>query len=141
MLECLIIGDSIAVGTKMFAPTMCTSYAHSGWTSNQWNSTYLNQDLSAGIVVISLGSNDNKYIHTENELRKLRNNVHGKKIFWILPHGNNPQGGVSIEYIQKIVQKIAKEHGDIVVPIKQVQPDSVHPTANGYKEIIKDVGL
>jgi len=141
MLECLILGDSIAVGTKMFAPTECVSYAHGGWNSWQWNKTYLNNDLSAGIVVISLGSNDHKYIHTEAELRKMRERVHSKKVFWILPHGNNPKSGVTIQHIDEIVSKIANEYHDHIIPIKHVQPDNIHPAWSGYKEIVKEAGL
>ncbi len=33
--RCLIIGDSIAVGTKMFAPKDCVSYSKGGW--NTWS--------------------------------------------------------------------------------------------------------
>ncbi len=37
MLECLIMGDSIAVGTKMFAPKECVSYSKGGYNTWQWN--------------------------------------------------------------------------------------------------------
>lgn len=138
MLDCLILGDSIAVGTKMFAPPACVAYAHGGWNSWQWNKTYLNNDLSAKVVVISLGTNDHRFVHTEFELRRLRAKVEGR-VFWILPHANNPAGGVSIETIDGIVKKIAAEHGDTVLPIRYVQADNIHPSWRGYKDIVKAV--
>jgi lysophospholipase L1-like esterase len=138
MLDCLILGDSIAVGTKMFAPPACVAYAHGGWNSWQWNRTYLSNDLAANTVIISLGTNDHKYIKTEFELRRLRDKVVGKKVFWILPHANNPKSGVTIEFIDGIVRKIAQEHGDYVIPITHVQPDNIHPSWRGYKEIVAE---
>jgi hypothetical protein len=40
MLECLILGDSIAVGTHQFRPD-CVSYSKGGWNTKQWNRDYL----------------------------------------------------------------------------------------------------
>jgi hypothetical protein len=57
MIDCLIIGDSIAVGTKMFRPD-CVEYVKSGITSIGWNKKYGNNDLTANTVIISLGTND-----------------------------------------------------------------------------------
>jgi lysophospholipase L1-like esterase len=34
---------------------------------------------------------------------------------------------------------IAALHGDTVVPITRLQPDGVHPSWAGYKQIAKDV--
>ena len=54
MLECLIIGDSIAVGTAI-ARTECVSYSKGGWNSWQWNKDYLAKASSqpAKIIIIS----------------------------------------------------------------------------------------
>jgi lysophospholipase L1-like esterase len=134
MLDCLILGDSIAVGTHNVRPE-CVAYAKVGINSWQWNNTYSSVDLSAGVVIISLGSNDHKYIHTEHELTKIRDRVKGKHVYWILPHGNNPKSEVPIEDIQATVERIAKLHGDTVLPITHVQKDNIHPTVAGYKEI------
>jgi len=57
MLDCLIIGDSIAVGTKQFRPE-CADYAQGGITSHGWNKKFGNKDLTANTVIISLGTND-----------------------------------------------------------------------------------
>lgn len=134
MLECLILGDSIAVGTHNVRPE-CVAYAKDGINSWQWNKMWLKQDLSAEVVVISLGSNDHKYVHTETELVKIRKRVKGKRVYWILPHDNNPKSGVSIEEIQRIVDRIARLNGDVVLPITHVQKDNIHPSWVGYKQI------
>ncbi len=134
MLDCLILGDSIAVGTHQFRPE-CVSYSKGGWNTKQWNRDYLKNDLTAETVIISLGSNDHKYIETENELLKLRNKVKGKRVFWILPAGNLKASNVSIQYIQTIVRHIAEQFGDTVIPITKLQKDGIHPSWNGYKDI------
>jgi hypothetical protein len=138
MLECLIVGDSIAVGTKMFAPKECVSYAHSGWNTWQWNKKWGNTPLDANVLVISLGTNDYKGIKTEAELRKMRSRVHSKRVFWIIPPCNEK---FCKPTVNAIVQKIAHEYGDTIIGTKHVQPDHIHPSWSGYKELVKEAGL
>ena len=134
----MILGDSIAVGLyHHVAP--CESLSKGGWNTWQWNRDYLKYDLTAQTVIISLGSNDHKYIRTQEELEKLRAKVKAGRVFWILPHGNLPAGGVPIEEIQRIVKVVAALHGDTVVPITRVQSDKIHPSWAGYKQLAKDV--
>ena len=124
----MILGDSIAVGTQMFRPE-CVAYAKGGWNSWQWKKDYLQNDLTANTVIISLGSNDHKGVKTRKELEIIRDKVKGSRVFWILP-AIKPD-------IQQIVKEIAEEHGDTVLPITRLQPDGVHPSWAGYKEIAK----
>jgi hypothetical protein len=137
MLECLILGDSIATGIEQHRPE-CVQYAKVGINSTQWNMLHGHRDLLAGTVIISLGSNDHKFVKTERELETLRSKVHGRQVFWILPQGNNPEGGVSIEHIQMLVLKIASRYKDRVLGFeKYVSSDGIHPTAQGYRELAK----
>ena len=78
MLECLILGDSIAVGTKMFAPTECVSYSKGGFNSWQWNQRWGMNPVEANTVVISLGTNDHVGVNTEKELKDLVNGLVSK---------------------------------------------------------------
>ena len=126
MLDCLILGDSIAVGTHSFR-TECVAHAKGGWNSWQWNRDYLNKDLTANTVIISLGSNDHKGIKTRQELVKMRDKVKGQRVFWILP-AIKPD-------IQNIVKEIAKENNDVILTIPALQKDGIHPSWRGYKEI------
>jgi lysophospholipase L1-like esterase len=134
MIECLIIGDSIAVGTHQFRPE-CVAYAKGGWNTWQWNRDYLKNDLTAETVIISLGSNDHKHIHTEAELLKMRAKIVGKRVYWILPAGNLKASQVSIQYIQLTIKEIANKYGDTVLPITRLQKDGIHPSHAGYKEL------
>ena len=126
MLDCLIIGDSIAVGTHQFRPE-CVAYAKGGWNTWQWNRDYLKNDLTANTVIISLGSNDHQGIKTRKELETMRAKVKGSRVFWILPAIKEP--------IQNIVKEIAQANGDTVLPITRLQKDGVHPSWAGYKEL------
>jgi len=138
MIECLLLGDSIAVGLYQQMPH-CGSLSKTGWNTYQWNRDYLKHDLSAGTVIISLGSNDHRYVKTQAELERLREKITASRVFWILPHGNLPAGGLPIEEVQRIIKIIAAQHGDTVIPITRVQRDNIHPSWEGYKQIAKAV--
>jgi hypothetical protein len=135
MLDCLIVGDSIAVGTKMFAPH-CALQGRGGINTWQFNKMY-NQSFYAETVIISLGSNDHKGVKTYDELFEMRQRVGAKNVFWVLPAGNLPAGGVPIEKIQSIVKELAAYYGDTVLPIRGLQPDGIHPSWSGYKDIVE----
>ena len=126
MLECLILGDSIAVGTSNIR-TECVSYSHGGWNSWQWNKKYKDTPVAAKTVIISLGSNDHKGVRTLWELQQLRNRTKADRVYWILP-AIKPD-------IQEMVKLIAKDYGDVVLPITRLQKDGVHPSWAGYKEL------
>ena len=132
MLECMIIGDSIAVGTAMARPE-CVSYSRGGWNSWQWNKDYLEVAKSkpTKTLIISLGANDHKGVKTEEELRKMRAAVKADKVFWISP------GKERKPIPQDAIDRIAKEYGDIVLdrPMNHMSADGVHPTGKGYKEL------
>ena len=138
MLECLIMGDSIAVGTAQVRQE-CLSYSKGGINSWQWRKQYLEKDggtlPQAKTVIISLGSNDHKGVKTVDELRTIRKQVNAQRVFWILPHGNNPASGVDIGWIQAFVKVVAGEHNDMVLPITRVQADNIHPSWAGYKDL------
>ena len=126
MLECLILGDSIAVGTHQFKQE-CAVYAKGGWNTWQWNRDYLKNDLSAKIVIISLGSNDHAGVKTRAELEKMRSKVKADRVYWVMP-AIKPN-------IQLIVKEVAEANGDYILPIKSLQPDGIHPSWAGYKDI------
>jgi len=131
MLDCIILGDSIAVGTHT-QRTECLMYAKSGINSYQWNKTYGNKDLSSGTVIISLGTNDHKYVKTEQELLTMRSKVKASRVFWIMPPCNDK---FCKENVNDIVKKIAEAHGDIIIGTNRVQADGIHPSWAGYKEL------
>ena len=130
MIDCLIIGDSIAVGTHQARPE-CVAHARGGWNSWQWNKDYLVKATSqpARTVIISLGANDHKGVKTEQELRKMREAVKGERVFWIDP------GQDRKPIPHNAITRIAKEYGDTILPRPKnhMSADGVHPTGQGYK--------
>lgn len=132
MIDCLIIGDSIAVGTAMARPE-CVSYSKGGWNSWQWNKDYLAKASAqpANTVIISLGANDHKGVKTEQELRKMRSAMTGKRVFWIDP------GQDRKPIPHDAIVRIAAEYGDVILPRPKdhMSADGIHPTGRGYKKL------
>jgi lysophospholipase L1-like esterase len=129
MLDCLIVGDSIAVGIKQFRPE-CVTYSQTGITSTGWNNKFGNNDLSAETVIISLGTNDWAKIDTYGMLINIRTKIKGNtRVFWILPNEE------SKPYIAMHVRKVAGQFNDTVLTTTRWQKDKIHPTGVGYKEI------
>ena len=125
MIDCLILGDSIAVGTGMFRKE-CTTIAQTGITSKDYNKKYNKGSFEAKTVVISLGSNDSENIQTLKELFALRQVVNAKKVYWILPaNKETKRDNVSI---------VADKFEDKTVSFTPSK-DKVHPTIAEYKKL------
>jgi hypothetical protein len=128
MIECLIVGDSIGVGIANVRPE-CVAYVKGGINSHQWlNKNIQNTPLVASRVIISLGSNDHQYIKTEEELRTIRKLTQADRVYWVLPSNKFPVQ-------REAIWKIANEYHDTVLKTERMQPDNVHPSWAGYKEI------
>jgi lysophospholipase L1-like esterase len=129
MIDCLIMGDSIAIGTNVHKPR-CEVIAEIGINSHQWiNKNIDKSPYQAKTVIISLGSNDHQYVKTEIELHTIRQLTKADRVYWILP---------SIKpSIQETVKKVAAYYGDVVLPITKLQPDGIHPSWAGYKELVE----
>ena len=128
MLECLIVGDSIAVGVSQVRPE-CQSIAKSGINSRDWNNKHLHKLKPTRTLVISLGANDYKGINTEGHIRSLRTNAQAERVFWLLPSQRLKPHQV------EAVKQVAAEFGDTVIPRPEsnISADGVHPTYKGYK--------
>lgn len=136
MLECMIVGDSIAVGVSAYRQE-CVAYAKGGINTTQFNKIYVDKILEAKTVIISLGSNDHQYVPTNYELLKVRGRISADKVFWILPQGNLKESNVPIERVQEMVRKIANTMNDGVITFTPA-PDGIHPTTKEYKRIAQE---
>lgn len=133
MLECLVLGDSLAVGVGQIRKE-CVTYAKSGINSYDYVNKHIltsNVRDSAKTVIISLGSNDLKHIDTFEELDTLRQLVRADRVYWILPNIKETK--------RKEVWMVANKYKDIVIDARQHDrsSDGVHPTYQGYKSIAK----
>jgi lysophospholipase L1-like esterase len=128
MLECLIAGDSIAVGIANVRKE-CVSYSKGGINSHQWlNKNIQNTPLQARHVIISLGSNDAYVKNTEEELRTIRKLTNAQRVYWVMPSDKFPKA-------QSAVWHVANENNDIILRTDRMQTDGVHPSWAGYKEL------
>ena len=127
MLECLIMGDSIAVGIAHQRPD-CVVEAKVGINSMDYvNGLYFFYAVTpAKTTVISLGSNDWDNSETYPVLVTLRDEIKGP-VLWILPARNDEARNVMLT--------IARERGDAVADTRAwpLSPDGVHPSAKGYR--------
>ena len=135
MIDCMILGDSIAVGTHHFKQE-CLLVGKGGINSWQWNKDYSSQIKPAETIIISLGTNDHKGVRTFKELMAMRQKIDGKRVYWIMPPCNDK---FCKEDINASVEIIARNFGDTIISTKKVQPDSIHPSWAGYKELAKEV--
>jgi lysophospholipase L1-like esterase len=128
MLDCLILGDSIAVGVGQAKPG-CTTVAQTGIGSGTFLQTlFPAAPKTASHVIISLGVNDDPAAATLTNLRRLRSTVAAGRVTWLLP-------GLK-EEVRRYIRTAAAERGDRVVDtISQVGPDHLHPGRDGYRLI------
>ena len=129
MIDCMILGDSIAVGIGMARPD-CYLAAVGGINSGAALNMYLGAaPYDTGTVVISLGSNDWAAIDTEYNVYQLRKIMRAKEVIWIMP------SITKFPEQNRKIRKIANLFGDKTIDIIGVSPDGVHPTADGYKRL------
>lgn len=132
MLECLVLGDSIAVGIGQ-ARSECVTLARSGITSEAWYKGYAYNPYFRDpykVVVISLGTNDMRGM-TSEMLFNIRQKITAPMVIWILPSS-------VLKPVQAvIVREIANEFKDRVLSIHDhVGPDGIHPpNLNEYRKI------
>ena len=131
MIECLILGDSLAVGVGQIR-TECVTQAKSGVNSYNYVNRHVlntNGNTQAKHVIISLGSNDTKNIDTFEELDTLRQLVKADRVYWIVPAIKEDK--------RKAVWAVANKYHDHVIESRnhELSPDKVHPTRKGYVSI------
>ena len=131
MLDCLVLGDSIAVGVAN-ERRECQSISVGGLNTWQWNRRFADRDLTARSVIISLGTNDHKGVQTRQELEAIRSRINADRVYWILPPCNDK---FCKPDINKIVESIAKNRGDFIIRTERLQADAIHPSWAGYKEL------
>lgn len=131
MVPCLVLGDSIAIGIGQYLPE-CRTEARVGISSQQFAHALLSPQ-EAGRVVISLGVNDGASAATIPSLRQVRQSVHGKSVYWLLPANH--------DHARTAIRAVAAEFGDrLIDTAPQVGSDGLHPTGAGYRALAQMVG-
>jgi lysophospholipase L1-like esterase len=127
----LVIGDSLAVGVGHYLPE-CRTEAKVGISSQTFVSELLSPQ-QANRVVISLGVNDGCDPSTTiASLRRVRETVSGKQVFWLLPAGH-PKARAAI-------RSVAASYRDRMIDTApQAGADGLHPNGAGYQALAMEV--
>lgn len=125
MMECLILGDSIAVGIAQHTP--CVVMAQVGRTSSA-QANMIVRRVSARHAIISLGSNDPFDPDLLRNLRRVRAGVDARFVTWIIPYHSHAGGAV---------RRVADAYGDGMVELRAFKTnDGVHPS--NYRGVAQD---
>lgn len=130
MIECLILGDSIAVGIRDARPE-CQGAAVIGINTKDFIRRF-GDKRAAKNIIISLGSNDLGN-NIGQALEDYRDQLEADKIFWILP------SEIKRPLEREAIISVAKRFGDatINIPTGYLEKDGIHPTAAGYKALAR----
>jgi len=130
MFECVILGDSIAVGVGQLSQE-CHTAAQVGISSRH----FLQQHTvipQGNRTLISLGSNDGgqTFAQIYSSLREVRLRIRQGEVTW-LQSSNNERAGIA-------AGRLAREFGDRVIEVRPyVSSDGVHPHGRGYQAIAR----
>lgn len=126
MLDCIVLGDSIAVGVGQARPD-CQTIAVSGVTSEHYVQMFAGAQ-QAHTAIISLGVNDGDGVATADNLSRLRGRVAANNVYWLLSGTN--------EHIRDAVRTIAGRFGDRLIDVLPLAgPDHIHPDRTGYAKL------
>lgn len=126
MLDCVILGDSIAVGLGQARPD-CRVAAVSGITSERYVQ-YFSGVRNVRTVVISLGVNDGEGAATAENLTRLRGGISADVVYWLMT-GGNPRA-------RDAVRAVAVRFGDRLIDAEPLTgADRVHPDRAGYARL------
>lgn len=130
-MVCLILGDSIAVGTHQALAAqhlVCERRARVGASSNEIDHYPV---INADTVVISAGSNDNPRNNNVPTYERLRAKYTGKKVVWILPRHRT---------LASQVLKVVRKYNDGFVDGYGFESvDNLHPKSyNSVARAVKD---
>jgi hypothetical protein len=127
-LECVLWGDSLAVGVSWDRPD-CRARATVGITSARFGAE-MAATARARTAVISLGVNDSADIDTRAQLRAVRARVSAATVYWLLP------GRAASARAREDVWAVARERSDRVIDVGPLAgPDGVHPPRDGYRQL------
>jgi lysophospholipase L1-like esterase len=133
--DCLVMGDSIAVGVAQFSA--CKSLSTGGLSSWRWLNKW-GGDLdrvNPSLVLISLGANDGADPRSRKALEAVRSKVKASKVMWLAPSETlAPEP-------RKWVRAVAGQFGDRVfeLPKEHLQKDGIHLSWAGSKLVVRSL--
>ena len=120
MFDCVILGDSIAVGVATAFASMgvsCDVRAGVGWPTHRI--AHLAITSAHQVAIVSAGSNDTPGERLARQLQLLRRKINANCVIWIYPYTGDRAWQV---------QNVAVSYGDSAVSFKRIgSNDGVHP--------------
>lgn len=114
-MDCVTIGDSIAVG--LGRATHCYQMAAIGRTA--FDQAAIIKPINIDTAIISLGTNRPTDPNLKVDIEYVRSKVTAKKVVWIIPYN---------EHAAKIVRSVATKFGDKYVELSAFPTsDDRHP--------------
>lgn len=132
MIDCMIIGDSIAVGIAQHRQE-CIAHATVGITVEGWMRKYSHIDLHANTIIISLGSNTVRG-GSYSALFELRSKITANTVVWIAPSEKLRW----VEYYNVHMAAGSNDDAVVIPNPKHYAPDGIHPTGRGYKILAEE---
>ena len=132
MIECFILGDSIAVGVSRRL-SECEVVAEVGINSLNYYNVHINQVRDANSYIISLGANDG-YTNTAEVIPKIREQLpQHAEVVWLVPANNK-------EAVEAVIN-LSEQYGDNTLRLTDfpLAADGVHPTGTGYNRIAEEL--
>ena len=124
MIECVTVGDSIAVGVAYHSH--CVNQAQVYRTTTQTQQLLKITPVKAGQVIVSVGSNDR--VVTANQLKSIREQITAHCVVWLLP--------VRGIQIRQTIRQVAHQWQDRILDVAAYpSTDQVHPTVVGYRRL------
>jgi len=129
MMDCVYIGDSIAIGLQQYEPN-CGIYAKVGADTDfivkQFSGT-----KSAGHAIISMGSNAPMNPRNYQNAIKLRKSLDVDFVVWILPYDRTAAAAI---------RKVAQQFPDAILDLHGIPTkDKVHPNYRKTSDMVQDI--
>lgn len=129
MIDCVYIGDSIAVGLQQL-DRHCAVYAKVGANTNFITKHYFGKG-GQSYTVISMGSNWPDNPHNRQNAINLRNSIHSDIVIWIVPYDRG---------VASVIRGVAMEFKDSYMDLKAIpSKDHVHPNFKTAHKILDQV--
>ena len=71
-------------------------------------------------------------------MTKIRTRIKTGNVVWIMPPCNEK---FCKPAVNEAVKSIAYSYGDRIIATSYVQPDGIHPSWRGYKDLVRKAGL
>lgn len=131
MMDCVYIGDSIAVGLQKYEPS-CGIYAKVGADTDFIVKKFSGTKVG-GHAVISMGSNAPMNPRNYQNALKLRKSLDVGFVVWILPYDRKAAAAI---------RKVAEQFSDAIVDLSAIgipTKDRVHPNYRRTSDIVQDI--